>query len=121
MNPSTAPQSARPRQLPVLGPLATMTVTATEELRLYSSLLYNYLFGPKYDLYKVPGPPGYWLWGEGGPPCKRAGALSAARRRVRAVCTARSCSGCVAGGGAAHRCLSRKRDVRARALQVSLV
>jgi hypothetical protein len=41
-------------------------MTSSEELRFYANLFYNNLFGPKYDLYKIPGPPGYWLWGEAG-------------------------------------------------------
>jgi hypothetical protein len=40
-----------------------MAVSARDELKLYGNLVYNALFGPKYDLYKIPGPPGYWLWG----------------------------------------------------------
>ena len=34
-----------------------------EELRFYLNLLRNNLFGRKYDLYKVPGPPAYPLLG----------------------------------------------------------
>jgi len=40
-----------------------MAVSASEELKLYGNLLYNALFSPKFDMYKIPGPPGYWLWG----------------------------------------------------------
>lgn len=31
--------------------------------RFYGNLLKNNLFGRKYDLYKIPGPPGYYLAG----------------------------------------------------------
>lgn len=41
-----------------------MSISGRDELRLYARLAYNALLVPKYDLYKVPGPPGYWLWGE---------------------------------------------------------
>lgn len=41
-----------------------MAITPSDEARLYGNLIYNNLFAPRYDLYKIPGPPGYWLWGE---------------------------------------------------------
>jgi hypothetical protein len=40
-----------------------MSLGASEELRFYINLLKNNLFGPKYDLYKIPGPTGYRLAG----------------------------------------------------------
>lgn len=40
-----------------------MSLGASEEVRFYLNLLRNNLFGPKYDLYKIPGPPGYRLAG----------------------------------------------------------
>lgn len=46
-----------------LGRLA-MSISVRDELAIYGRLAYNLLLGPKYDLYKIPGPPGYWLWGE---------------------------------------------------------
>lgn len=36
-----------------------MSLGPSEEVRFYLNLLRNNLFGPKYDLYKIPGPPGY--------------------------------------------------------------
>ncbi len=43
-----------------------MSLGPSEELRFYGNLLMNNLWGRKYDLYKIPGPPGYYLAGEGG-------------------------------------------------------
>jgi hypothetical protein len=43
-----------------------MSLGASEEVRFYGNLIKNNLFGSKYDLYKIPGPPGYWLAGEVG-------------------------------------------------------
>lgn len=42
---------------------AAMSLGPSEELRFYGNLLKNNLFGAKYDLRKIPGPPGYWLAG----------------------------------------------------------
>jgi hypothetical protein len=39
------------------------SVSTADEVRLYAGLLWNNMFGPKYDLLKIPGPSGYWLWG----------------------------------------------------------
>jgi hypothetical protein len=41
-----------------------MSLGAGEELRFYLNLLKNNWLGPKYDLPKIPGPPGYWGAGE---------------------------------------------------------
>lgn len=41
-----------------------MSLGASEEVRFYVNLLRNNLFGTKYDLYKIPGPPGYRALGE---------------------------------------------------------
>jgi len=41
-----------------------MSLGPSEELRFYGNLLKNNLFGKKWDLYKIPGPPGYYLAGE---------------------------------------------------------
>jgi hypothetical protein len=40
-----------------------MSLGASEEVRFYGNLIKNNLFGAKYDLHKIPGPPGYWLAG----------------------------------------------------------
>lgn len=40
-----------------------MSLGPSEELRFYGNLLKNNLFGKKYDLYSIPGPPGYCLAG----------------------------------------------------------
>lgn len=40
-----------------------MSLGPSEELRFYGNLLKNNLFGAKYDLHKIPGPPSYWLAG----------------------------------------------------------
>jgi hypothetical protein len=42
-----------------------MSLGAGEEVRFYLNLLKNNWLGPKYDLPKIPGPPGYWGAGEG--------------------------------------------------------
>jgi hypothetical protein len=41
-----------------------MSLGAGEEVRFYLNLLKNNWLGPKYDLPKIPGPPGYWGAGE---------------------------------------------------------
>jgi hypothetical protein len=43
---------------------AQMSLGAGEEVRFYLNLLKNNWLGPKYDLPKIPGPPGYWGAGE---------------------------------------------------------
>jgi hypothetical protein len=43
-----------------------MSLCAGEEVRFYLNLLKNNWLGPKYDLLKIPGPPGYWGAGETG-------------------------------------------------------
>ena len=40
-----------------------MSLGASEELRFYGNLIKNNLCGRKLDLYKIPGPPGYYLAG----------------------------------------------------------
>eukprot|EP00877_Chromochloris_zofingiensis_P012409 jgi/Chrzof1/7421/Cz02g23030.t1 len=40
-----------------------MSLGTSEEVRFYLNLLKNTLWGPKYDLYKIPGPPGYRMAG----------------------------------------------------------
>ena len=40
-----------------------MTEARGEERAFYWRLLKQTLFGAKYDLYKIPSPPGHWLWG----------------------------------------------------------
>lgn len=37
-----------------------MSLGAGEEVRFYLNLLRNNWLGPKFDLLKIPGPPGYW-------------------------------------------------------------
>lgn len=41
-----------------------MSLGAGEEVRFYLNLLRNNWLGPKFDLLKIPGPPGYWGAGE---------------------------------------------------------
>ena len=80
------------RQLSRVGARAAVVMTSTpmsyrEDVRYYGHLLYNNLFAPKFDLYKIPGPPGYWLWGArvvlGG---SRQGAEHRARAARRLAC-----------------------------------
>jgi hypothetical protein len=40
-----------------------MSLGPSEELRFYGNLIKNNMFGHKFDLYKIPGPPGYYLAG----------------------------------------------------------
>lgn len=40
-----------------------MSIGSSEEVRFYINLVKNNWFGQKYDLNKVPGPPGYRIAG----------------------------------------------------------
>ena len=41
-----------------------MSVGSSDEVGFYVNLIRNNWLGPKYDLMKIPGPPGYWFVGE---------------------------------------------------------
>jgi hypothetical protein len=60
-----------------------MSLGTSEELRFYTNLLKNNLFGPKYDLHKIPGPKGYTLLG-----ARRGGGVCRAHSRVLTRCPA---------------------------------
>jgi hypothetical protein len=41
-----------------------MSVGSGDEVGFYVNLIRNNWWGPKYDLSKIPGPPGYWGLGK---------------------------------------------------------
>jgi hypothetical protein len=99
----TPTAAAAPRAIANRTATTTMSLGASEELRFYSNMLKNNLLGPKYDLYKIPGPKGYTLLGARG--VLACAASAGASRRVRASMRMSAAARPPAAGAAAEHWL----------------